>query len=70
MQEFKMQTIEHDRAFESMTEKVIWFQTLSVSERLDMLVFLTDMALELNPQMKEFKDAESTTGRVLVLTPA
>ena len=65
-----MQTIEHDRIFESLTEKAIWFQTLSVSERLDMLVFLTDMALELNPRIKEYKDAESTTGRVLVITPA
>jgi len=65
-----MQTIEHDRAYESMAEKAIWFQTLSVSERLDMLVFLADMALKLNPELKEFKDAESTAGRVLVLTPA
>ncbi len=70
LQELEMQNIRHGWSAESMTEKARWFQTLPVPERLDMLAFLTDMALDLNPELKEFKNAESTTGRVLVLTPA
>lgn len=48
--------------------KARWFQSLTLEERMAWLCFFTDMILENNPGIVEQKqDAQSTSGRVLVL---
>ena len=42
-------TISHDRQEETLTAKAAWFQSLSLSERMDLLCFFTDLILDNNP---------------------
>ena len=63
-------TISHDLAEETPEAKARWFKSLSLSERMDLLCFFTDLVLENNPLIAERKDAEPITGRVLVLSKA
>ena len=65
-----MHNITHDRSSESIREKAKWFQTLTVEERLDMLSFLTELALQRNPHLMEFKHDQPTSSRIRVITPA
>lgn len=58
----------HDRSEESIEAKARWFQSLSLSERMEMLCMFTDLALEVNPDLPDRKDAEPTHGRVQVLS--
>jgi len=60
-------TISHDRADESPEAKARWFQSLPLSERMDWLCWMTDMILAAQPQIGEKRNAQSLTGRVLVL---
>jgi len=48
--------------------KARWFQSLTVSERLDLLCWFTDLALAANPRITEQKDAQPVAGRVRVLS--
>lgn len=64
----QMQAVTHDRAEETAEAKARWFQSLTVTERMNMLCWFTDLVLSANPQIVEQKDAESVAGRVLVLT--
>ena len=61
-------TISHDLAEEAPEAKARWFQSLSLSERMDLLCLFTDLVLENNPRIVESKDAEPVTGRIRVLT--
>jgi hypothetical protein len=63
-------TISHDLAEETPEAKARWFQSLSLTERMDLLCFYTDLVLENNPLIVERKDAEQVAGRVLVLSQA
>jgi hypothetical protein len=63
-------TISHDIAEETPEAKARWFQSLPLSERMDLLCFFTDLVLENNPQVVEHKDAEPIAGRVRVLSKA
>ena len=63
-------TVSHDLEEETPEAKARWFQSLSLSERMDMLCFFTDLVLENNPRIVERKDAEPVTGRVRVLSNA
>ena len=62
-----MHTITHDRSLESLEEKARWFKTLSIEERLDMLSFLTDLALQRNPTLMEAKHDQSTSSRIRII---
>jgi len=62
--------ISHDRNDEAIEAKVIWFRTLSLSEKMDMLCAYTDLALELNPQIPDKKYAQQTKGRIQILSAA
>ena len=62
--------ISHGFAEETMEAKARWFQSLSLSERMDMLCDFTDMILENNPGIAEKRNAKSFTGRVQVLEKA
>ncbi len=62
------ESISHSRADESMVAKAQWFQSLSLSERMDLLCFFTDLILSTNPKIAEKKDAQPVAGRVRVLS--
>ena len=62
--------ISHDRSDETIEAKVMWFRSLSLSERMDMLCAYTDLALELNPQLPDKKYAQQTKGRIQILSAA
>ena len=63
-------TISHELAEETPEAKARWFQSLSLSERMDLLCSFTDLVLENNPLIVERKDAEPVAGRVRVLSKA
>ena len=65
--EFK---ISHDRSDETIEAKVKWFRTLNLSERMDMLCAYTDLALELNPQLPDKKNAQQAKRRIQILSAA
>ena len=65
-----MKQISHDRDDESIEAKVRWFRALPLSERMEILCNYTDLALELNPDLVGNKDAQSTEGRVRILSEA
>ena len=60
--------ISHDRNDETIEAKVMWFRTLNLSERMEMLCAFTDFALELNPQLPDKKYAQQTNGRIQILS--
>jgi len=62
------EAISHDRRDETPEAKARWFQSLSLSERMDLLCFFTDLILTNNPGIVEQKDAQPTSGRVRVLS--
>lgn len=61
-------TLSHDWQEESIEAKARWFQSLSITERMNLLCWFTDLILIANPQIKEQKDAKPIAGRVRVLT--
>ena len=54
-------------SLETPEAKARWFQSLSLSERMDLLVTFTDLILENNPQIAEIDHAQPTSGRVQIL---
>jgi hypothetical protein len=63
-----MKRISHDINDESIEAKVRWFRALPLPERMDMLCYFTDLALELNPDLAGKKDAQPVKGRVRILS--
>lgn len=61
-------TISHDRKEETLEAKARWFQSLTLTERMDLLCNFTEFMLAANPQIVEKKDAEPVEGRVRVLS--
>ena len=64
------QQISHDRKDESLEAKARWFQSLSLAERMELLCAFTELVLENNPKVSEVGRAQSSTGRVRVLSVA
>ncbi len=62
--------ISHDRNEETPEAKARWFQSLSLSERIDLLCLFTDLILTANPGIVEKKDAQPIEGRVRVISRA
>ena len=60
-------SISHDRRDESPEAKARWFQSLPVSERMEIFCSFTDLALSLNPALMEKKDAKPASGSVRIL---
>ncbi|TAK11751.1 MAG: hypothetical protein EPO32_10810 [Anaerolineae bacterium] len=60
--------ISHDRQQEELTAKAAWFKTLSVEERMDWLVEVTELALTFNPKLGDKKHVEPVEGRIRVLS--
>lgn len=62
------QHISHDFTDESLDAKARWFQTLTLSERMDLLCELTDLVLENNPNVVKVGRAQSSTERLQILS--
>ena len=63
-------TVTHDRTEETIESKTLWFRSLTLAERMDMLCAFTELLLTTNPEIVEQRDAQLIEGRVLVLTAA
>ncbi len=63
-------TVSHDREEESIESKARWFQSLSLSERMELLCSFTDLALEINPKLPELKDAQQTKKGIRIISKA
>ena len=62
-------SVSHNHDEETPEAKARWFQSLTLSERMDIFCFYTDLVLENNPNIVEKKrDVKSTSGRVRVLS--
>ena len=62
-----MSSISHDWLEETLEAKARWFQSLSLEERFDIFCEFTDLILENNPSLVDYKDATPIAGRVRVL---
>ena len=60
-------SITHDRKEETIEAKTLWFRSLTLAERMDMLCAFTELLLLTNPEIVEQRDVEPVEGRVLVL---
>ncbi|GMV90504.1 MAG: hypothetical protein AMXMBFR82_02820 [Candidatus Hydrogenedentota bacterium] len=58
----------HSRDAETPEAKARWFQSLSMTERMDLLCEFTDLALAVNPELLELKRAEPVPGRIQVIS--
>lgn len=62
-------TISHNIQDESLIAKAKWFQSLSLTERMDLLCSFTDLILQNNPKVIEKKKhVKPTWGRFQILT--
>jgi hypothetical protein len=61
-------SISHDRREETIEAKARWFQSLPLSERMELLCLFTDLILTSNPRIVEQKDAQPIEGCVRVLS--
>ena len=64
------QSVSHDWAEETPEAKARWFRSLRMADRMQLLCELTDLALSLSPSLPEKKRAESTPGRIQVISAA
>ena len=60
--------ISHSRADETPETKALWFRSLSLEERMDVFVAFTDLALELNPNLPDKKDAEQARRGIRIIS--
>jgi len=61
-------TIHHDRSQESLEAKARWFRSLSLADRMDVFCDFTDLALSVNPDLKDRNHAQPIAGRIQVLS--
>jgi hypothetical protein len=61
------QKISYTREDETIEAKARWFQSMSLSERMDMLCLFTDFILANCPNIAERKYAQPASGRVCIL---
>ena len=60
-------TVTHDRTEETIEAKALWFCSLTLTERMDMLCAFTELLLMTNPRIVEQRNAQPIEGRVIVL---
>jgi len=61
-------TVRHDRGQESMEAKTRWFRSLSMAERMEIFCSFTDLALSVNPGLKDRTRPHPVAGRIQVLS--
>lgn len=60
--------ISHNREEETIEAKARWFQSLPLSERMEIMCAFTDLALEINPDLPEKKDAQPLNRSVQIIS--
>lgn len=60
--------VSHDRSEEKPEAKARWFQSLNLSERMEILCDITDLILSQNPSIAERKNAKPSSGRIQILS--
>ena len=60
--------VTHDRREETIDAKARWFRSLTLTERMDMLCFFTDLAMTVTPALQERGHAQPVEGRIQVLS--
>ena len=63
-----IKTVSHSWEAETDEVKAAWFQSLSFEERMSLLVEFTDLVLQNQPRVWEQSSAESSPGRIRVLS--
>jgi len=48
--------------------KALWFQGLSLEERMELFCSFTDLILQNNPTIGDEKDAQQTSGNIRILS--
>ncbi len=61
-------TIRHDREQESIEAKTRWFRSLSMADRMEVFCNFTDLALSVNPDLKDRNHAQPIAGRIQILS--
>ena len=61
-------TVWHDINQESIEAKTRWFRSLSMADRMEVFCSFVDLALSINPELKDRNHAKPVTGRVQVLS--
>jgi hypothetical protein len=61
-------SISHNRQDETPEAKARWFQSLTLTERMELLCSFTELLLAANPKLMEQRDAEPVEGRIRVLS--
>jgi len=61
-------SVSHDRRQESLEAKAVWFQSLSLEERMDVFVAFTNLILENNPSIVKKKPLPRASDRVRVIS--
>ena len=60
--------ISHSWADETPEAKALWFRSLTLEERMEIFVAFTDLALELNPNLPDQKDAEQARRGIRIIS--
>jgi hypothetical protein len=61
-------SMRHDRNQESIEAKMQWFRSLSIDDRMETFCSFTDLALSVNPNLKDRNHAQQVAGRIQVLS--
>ena len=61
-------SVSYDRRQESLEAKAVWFQSLSLEERMDVFVAFTNLILENNPGIVKKKPLPRASDRVRVIS--
>ena len=60
--------VSHSRSEETPEAKARWFQSLSVSERIEVFCDFVDLILSINPRIAEKRHDKPPSGRIQILT--
>lgn len=60
--------ISHDRREETLEAKALWFQSLSLAERMNLLCEFTDLVMQNNPKAAKAGRVQLSTERIRVLS--
>jgi hypothetical protein len=63
-------SVSHDFQEETIESKARWFQSLPVSERIELLCLFTDLVFENNPTIAERKNDQPAGRRIRILSRA
>jgi hypothetical protein len=60
--------VSHNRNEETIEAKARWFQSLTIEQRIEVFNSFVNLALFLNPNLPNLKDARPVKGRIQILS--